>query len=214
MVQQGSVAQPRKEVVTIGGCEHIRKGILGLAASLTIRDGQEMEIVVAQYRDGTVPQCLDKPQYLQRLRATVHEITSKPELVACAIKMQTVEQCEQGGKTALHISNSINSHPCLSGQCACVHSGSRSLDCVSCLYLYCTPGGCLGYRLIPRPMICLKIGNVADILALAPRDTPARAFWCCLLEALEHGLRRRRTAPLGLDKPWLGIDSPVSHTLH
>jgi hypothetical protein len=73
-----------------------------------------MEIVVAQYGDGTIPQCLDKPQDLQRLRATVHQITDKPELVAGAIKMQTVEQGEQGRKTALYISNSINGHPCLS----------------------------------------------------------------------------------------------------
>src|SRR6266849_5825183 len=88
MVQQGSVTQPREEVVTVGGYEHIRKGILRLEASLTVRDGQEMEIVIAQYRDGAIPQCLDKPQDLQRLRTTVHQITSKPELVACAIKMQ------------------------------------------------------------------------------------------------------------------------------
>src|SRR5262249_42959035 len=140
MVQQGSVAQPREEVVTIGGGEHIRKGILRLVASLTVCDGQEMEIVISQYRDGTVPQGLDRPEYLQRLRATVHQIASKPELVACTIKLQTVEQGEQGGITALHISNSVNSHLCLSGQCARVHSCSRSLDCVSCLILYCTPG--------------------------------------------------------------------------
>jgi hypothetical protein len=69
-----------------------------------------MEIVVTQYRYRTVPQCLDKPQNLQRLRPTVYEITSEPELVACAIKLQTVKQGEQGGKTALHISNSINGH--------------------------------------------------------------------------------------------------------
>src|SRR4029077_11606820 len=60
VVQQGSVTQPREEVVTVGGCEHIRKGILRLAAYLTVLDGQEMEIVIAQYRDSTVPQCLDK----------------------------------------------------------------------------------------------------------------------------------------------------------
>src|SRR5262245_44489819 len=72
-----------------------------------------MEIVVAQYRDGALPQCLDKPEYLQGLRTTVHQIASKPELVTCPIKVQTVEQCEQGGKTALHISNSINGHLCL-----------------------------------------------------------------------------------------------------
>src|SRR5437879_4274434 len=143
MVQQGSVAQPCEEVVTVGSCEHIRKSILRLEASPTVRDGQEMEVVIAQHRYSTVPQCLDKPQDLQRLRPTVHEIASKPELVACTIKMQPVEQGKQGGKTALHISYSINSHSCLSGPCACVHSGSRSLDCVSCLYLYCTPGGCL-----------------------------------------------------------------------
>src|SRR5262252_7742707 len=109
MVQQGSVPQPREEVVSVGGCEHIHKGILRLETSPTVRDSQEMEVVVAQYRDSPVPQGLDKPQYLQRLRSTVHEITSEPELVACTIKMQTVEQGEQGGKTALHISNSINS---------------------------------------------------------------------------------------------------------
>jgi hypothetical protein len=91
VVQQGSVAQPREEVVTVGSCEHIRKGILRLEASPTMRDCQEMEIVVAQYRYSPVPQGLDKPQYLQRLRATVHEITGEPELVACTIKMQTVE---------------------------------------------------------------------------------------------------------------------------
>jgi hypothetical protein len=104
------VAQPREEVVTVGGCEHIRKGILWLAASLTVCDGEEMEIVVPQYRYSPVSQRLDKPQYLQRLRTTVHQIASKPELVTCAIKMQTVEQCEQGAKTTLYISNSINGH--------------------------------------------------------------------------------------------------------
>jgi hypothetical protein len=61
MVQQGSVAQPREEVVTVGGCEHIRQGIFRLEASLTIRNGQEMEVVVAQYRYGALPQRLDKP---------------------------------------------------------------------------------------------------------------------------------------------------------
>src|SRR5262245_12353445 len=104
MVQQGAVAQPREEVVTVGGCEHIHKGILRLAASLTVCDGQEMEIVVTQDRYRTGPQCLDKPQYLQRLRTTVYKITSEPELVACTIKLQTVKQGEQGSKTALHIS--------------------------------------------------------------------------------------------------------------
>src|SRR6266700_3849679 len=133
MVQQGSVTQPREEVVTVGGCEHIRKGILRLEASPTMRDGQEMEIVVAQHRYSTIPLRLNKQQYLQRLRSTVHQITSIPQLVACTIKLQTVEQGEQGGKTALHISNSINSHLCLSGPCAYVHSGSRSLGCAFCL---------------------------------------------------------------------------------
>src|SRR5215510_1194984 len=115
MVQQGPVSQPREEVVTIGGCEHIRKGILRLEASPTVRDSQEMEVVVAQHCEGTFPQGLNKPKYLQRLRATVHENTGEPELVACTIKMQTVEQGEQGSKTALHISNRINGHLRLSG---------------------------------------------------------------------------------------------------
>src|SRR5262249_40982633 len=122
VVQQGSVTQPRQEVVTIGGSEHIRKGILRLEAPSTVCDGQEMQIVVAQYRYRIVPQCPDKPQHLQRLRATVDEIAGKPEPVACAIKMQTVEQGEQGGKTALHIANSIHDHACLSDQYAGVHS--------------------------------------------------------------------------------------------
>jgi hypothetical protein len=126
MVQQGSVSQPREEVVTVGGCEHIRKGILRLAASPTIGDGEEMEIVVPQYRYSAVSQCLDKPQDLQRLRTTVYQIASKPELVACIVKMQTVEQYQQGAKTALYISNSINGHLCLSGQWVCVHCGSRA----------------------------------------------------------------------------------------
>src|SRR5262245_12187112 len=157
MVQQGAAAQPREEVVTVGGCEHIRKGILRLEASPAVRDGEEMEIVITQYRYRTVPQRLNKPQYLQRLRTTVHEITSKPELVACAIKLQTVKQGEQGGKTALHISNSINSHLRLSGQYAWVYSGSRSLGCVFYMCLYCTPEGCLGYMLISHTTIYLNL---------------------------------------------------------
>src|SRR2546425_436954 len=107
MVQQGSVTQPREEVVTIGGSEYIRKGILRLEASPTVRDGQEMQIVVAQYRYGTISQGLDTSQDLQRLWTTVHQITGKPELVVRAIKMQPVEQGEQGRITALHIANSI-----------------------------------------------------------------------------------------------------------
>jgi hypothetical protein len=85
------VAQPREEVVTIGGSEYIRKSILRLEAPLTVRDGQEMEIVVAQHCDGTIPQYLDKPEDFQRLRSTIHQVTSKPEPVACTIKMQTIE---------------------------------------------------------------------------------------------------------------------------
>jgi hypothetical protein len=61
---QGSMAQPRGKVVTIGGCEHVRKGILRFEASPTVRDGQEMEIVVAQHRYDSIPQCLNKPQNL------------------------------------------------------------------------------------------------------------------------------------------------------
>lgn len=68
--------------VSSGGGEHIHKGILRFEASPAVRDGQEMEIVVAQDRYGTVPQCLDKSEYLQRLRATVHQITGKPEPVS------------------------------------------------------------------------------------------------------------------------------------
>ena len=59
------MAQPREEVVTVGGCEHIRKGILRLETSPTVRDSQEMEIVVAQYRDNIVYQGLDKPEDLE-----------------------------------------------------------------------------------------------------------------------------------------------------
>src|SRR5215813_8999873 len=73
-----------------------------------------MQIVVAQDRYGTISQCLNKPQYLQRLRATVHQITSKPEPIAGTIKVQTVEQGKQGRKTALYIANSVNGHRCLS----------------------------------------------------------------------------------------------------
>ena len=69
--------------------------------------------MVAQDRHSAVPQGLDKPEDLQGLRATVHQIASKPELVVSVIEMQTVEQSEQGGQTALHISNSIHSHACL-----------------------------------------------------------------------------------------------------
>jgi len=115
VVQQGAMAQPREKLVTVRGGEHVRKGILRLEASTTVRHSQEMEVVVAQYCDGTVPHSFDKPQDLQRLRPAVHEITRKPELVACPVKMQSVEQGEQGSKTALHISNSINGHLRLSG---------------------------------------------------------------------------------------------------
>jgi hypothetical protein len=72
-----------------------------------------MQIVVAQYGDSTILQGLDKPQDLQRLRTTVHQITDKPEPVAGAIKIQMIKQSEQGRKTALYISNSINGHACL-----------------------------------------------------------------------------------------------------
>ena len=92
---------------------------------------------------------VDKPEYSPA--TAVHDSPDHQQTssVACTIKMQTVEQCEQSAGNTLHISNSINSHPCLSGSYARVHSSSRSLA-ASPMYLYCTPGRCLGYMPIPR----------------------------------------------------------------
>jgi hypothetical protein len=86
-MQHGSVTQPYEKIVTIGGGKYICEGISRFATLPTVRNSEEVEIMIAQYRYGTISQSLDKPENLQRLRATVYQVTSKPELIACAIKM-------------------------------------------------------------------------------------------------------------------------------
>src|SRR5262249_51468907 len=130
----------------------------------TVRRRQEMQIVVAQDRYGTVSQCLDKAEHLQRLRATVHQIAGKPEPVAGAIKLQTVEQGEQGGKTALHIANSVNGHRCLS-----LHQGEN-------LYrLFCCRLVILHDMLMPDSIPRTGASTVHDHPDLSPRATGGRS---------------------------------------
>ena len=85
--------------------------VLGLA----VADCQQVQFMVAQHRDGPIPQFLDETQALQRLRATVDQVPGKPEPVPGRVKTDYLKQVPEFVETTLEIADGIDRHGLRSG---------------------------------------------------------------------------------------------------
>ena len=77
-------------------------------AVVAIADGEQVQVMVAQYRDGPVAQSMDKAQTLQRLGSAVDQVTNKPEPVACPVEVDVFQQSQERIMATLQIANGVD----------------------------------------------------------------------------------------------------------
>src|SRR5690606_27892222 len=73
-------------------------------------DGQQVQVMVAQYRNSGRAQGFYKPQTLQGLRAPIDQVAGKPELIPGRVELNLLQQALQGVETALQITDGVDRH--------------------------------------------------------------------------------------------------------
>ena len=81
-VGQGAREEPLEQRVPVRRRQHLVQGV-GLAAAVrTVRERQQMQIVVSQHHDRVVAECAHPPQRRQRVGAAVDQIPDEPQAIA------------------------------------------------------------------------------------------------------------------------------------
>ena len=109
-MQQALVAQPVQQFVAVRRVENLVQRIGAVQLRHAFRDGEQMQVVVAEHGDRAVAQRLDQPQHLQRTRSAVHQVADQPQPVCRRIETGILQQPRQFGITTLHIAHRINRH--------------------------------------------------------------------------------------------------------
>ena len=102
--------QPAQELVAIGCLEDRRDGVVPVRLRVPGRDGQQVEIVVAEDGDGGIAQRLHFAQHRERLGAAVDEIADEPETVALRCEADEREQLAELRVAALDVADRVVAH--------------------------------------------------------------------------------------------------------
>jgi hypothetical protein len=81
-----------------------------VVAMVSLRDGQQVQVMIAEYTDSPVAERFDEAYYLERFWTPVYQVTGKPEFVFGWIKAYQRQQLLQFIITALYIPYCVDSH--------------------------------------------------------------------------------------------------------
>ncbi len=70
----------------------------------------QVQVVIAEYGDGSRLQVPDEAQGFQRLGTTIDQVASKPKRIFGRVEAHGIKQAAQRIVAALHIANCVNSH--------------------------------------------------------------------------------------------------------
>ena len=118
-VQQRAMAQPGQQFFAIRCKQHrtqfrVDPGLVLLAADA---DGEQGQVMVAEGDHGALVERLDQAQHLQRLPATIDQVTAKPQRIAGWIVVELVDQARQFVVAALDVANGPDRHVSTARSC-------------------------------------------------------------------------------------------------
>lgn len=90
-MQQRPSPQPVQQLVYVGRGEHLVQGVLPVRLALPRGDRQQVQVVVAQHRDGRVAQLLDETKRVERVGSPVDQIAGEPEPVRGGIEGELIQ---------------------------------------------------------------------------------------------------------------------------
>ena len=106
----GEFRLPAKQLGAIGSSQDFSERI-ALVGSLGARgDGEQMQIVVAEYHDGRRSQRLDEAQRIERPRSAIDEVADEPRTIAGGVEGKTIEQELELCAAALNVTNCVDCH--------------------------------------------------------------------------------------------------------
>jgi len=106
-MEQRAHAQPFEELVAIRCVEDIVERIAPAPALDALRDAQQMEIVIAEHRDGCIAERFHVAQAIGRPRPAIHEVADEPQLVARRIECDLIDEPAQRLEAALQVSDRV-----------------------------------------------------------------------------------------------------------
>src|SRR6185312_376797 len=109
-MRQRPGCEPLEKGVAVGRLQDLIQGIRPARWTAAARDGQQVQVVVAEHDDSVVPECAHVPQYLERLRATIDQITDEPQPVAVRREAYPAEKCSQLITAALDVADGMSAH--------------------------------------------------------------------------------------------------------
>jgi hypothetical protein len=111
VVEQGQGAQPREQLVAIARFENFAERVLRLELLAGTQGRcEQMQIVIAQYRDGGRAEALHQPQHLERTRPAIDEISGDPQAIAHRIEIELREQRLELIAATLDVADGVDSH--------------------------------------------------------------------------------------------------------
>jgi len=88
VMHQRAVPEPVNQFIKIRRLYDIMEGIAGMVyVAMSIGDSQQVQVMVTQHSDCIVTQVPDESQRFEVSRATVDDVSDKPELVLVGIKL-------------------------------------------------------------------------------------------------------------------------------
>ena len=70
--------QPANQFIAVGGREDRVERVVAVRSTMPGGDGQQMEVVIAQYGGRGIAQLYHLAQDRERFRAAIHEVTDEP----------------------------------------------------------------------------------------------------------------------------------------
>ena len=111
IVGQRPVACPFDEFVELGGPQQLTQALETFAVAYqALRQGEKMQVVIAQHGNRRVAQAADETDRFQRFGAAVDQVAGQPQRVVRRIEAHGLEQPLQRIVTALQVSDRVNGH--------------------------------------------------------------------------------------------------------
>ena len=71
---------------------------------------QQVQVVVAEHRDGAIAQRLHEAQAAERVGAAVHEVAHEPQAVARRVERELVDEPLEGLEAPLQVADRVEGH--------------------------------------------------------------------------------------------------------
>ena len=118
-MEQGLAAEPGEEVVAVGRAEDVVQGV-ATARPLARhqREREQMQVVIAQHRDGGRAERHDPAHDAERVRAAIDEVAGQPQAVARRVERAGREQGFELAQATLDVADGVGGHAAGAAQCS------------------------------------------------------------------------------------------------